>query len=270
MLAKLQPNQFLREVISNLRRRVHNLKGSAALVKLDDLSQVAHGMEDLLDVFYEQSRGPSGQELSALELAGDALQALIYDRDLSVELPTVMAALAEASAEDDEAPGEFAAPAPPAAPSGADGAEAPAARGQARPTPADAAPAAPSPPPTVETSSPPPRAEARPRPEPVEERKRYVRVSVDALDEAMQLLVEVDAERHLLRNLIARQKDHSLELDLADRRLHREVRALESDLEVAALGGASLKRSRVDLETPFDALELDRYSELHERSRSLI
>ncbi|MEO1084402.1 MAG: Hpt domain-containing protein, partial [Acidobacteriota bacterium] len=266
LLAKLQPHQFLREVISNLRRRVHNLKGSAALVKLDDLSQVAHGMEDLLDVFYEQSRGPSRQELSALELAGDALQALIYDRDLSVELPTVMAALADASAEDDadvdglDAPGT----------ARVDGGEPEAARplgdGAVAEGPAET-PAEASSPRFAEAAE---VGEARSGPEPLEERKRYVRVSVEALDQAMQLLVEVDAERHLLRDLIAQQKDHSLELDLADRRLHREVRALESDLEVAALGGAGLKRSQVDPETPFDALELDRYSELHERSRSLI
>ncbi|MEM1178340.1 MAG: response regulator [Acidobacteriota bacterium] len=284
LLDQLSPHQFVRDVISNLRRRVHNLKGSAALVKLDDLSQVAHGMEDLLDIFYEQSRGPSPREISALVLAGDALQALIYDRELSVEVPAVMATLAEAST-----PGESpVGPMPERSPVDSDKAGSAVAAtgvvaGPSARVPGAAAEkvAAADRSATREAEKTPPQDQApeafapAPATAPVgrpAERRRYVRVSVDALDEAMRLLVEVDAERHLLRSLIARQKDHAVELDLADRRLHREVRALETDLEVAALGGAGLRRhaEAADPDSPFDALELDRYSELHERSRSLI
>lgn len=295
LLGELHPRRFSRDVVSNLRRRVHNLKGSAALVKLEDLSRVAHGMEDLLDVFYEQSRGPSTEELSALELAGDALQALIYDRELSVEVPTVMATLAGAeppAVAAEPARGEESRNAPflrassleasplpkpplldqrPAQtpwkmPSVAETAAVPAkqqAEADVREIPVAVDVASPDPGPGEDTADPPER---------VKERQRYVRVSVDALDEAMRLLVEVETERYLLRSLIAKQKDHSVELDLADRRLQHEVRALETDLEVAALGGTGLLRSNppADSDSPFDALELDRYSELHERSRSLI
>ena len=301
LLGQLMAGSFTGAAISSLRRRVHNLKGSASLVKLEDLSQVAHGMEDLLDVFYEQRRGPSSRELEALELAGDALQALIYGRGEGVDVAEVLKTLAGAgeagagesgsdpaiesavetaetietvqieavgTAETDTVEIEVAETAAAEAELETVEARPSAAAILTRPS-ADIAPVA-SIDAEPEVSRSAESAGAALRAEEDGDRQRFVRISVDALDEAMRLLVEVDAERHYLRQLVAGQRDHAIELDLADRRLHREVRALETDLEVAALGSRVPRSSGSATDTPFDPLELDRYSELHERSRSLI
>ncbi|MEM9598386.1 MAG: ATP-binding protein, partial [Acidobacteriota bacterium] len=262
LLAKLRGGAFRRGDLADLRRRVHNLKGSAALVRKEGLSRVAHAMEDLFDDLYENPRDPSAAELAALEQSGDALQALIYRDGEGVDVDGVVAAFSG---------GEGAKPAPEPAAEGA----------RATGTASDSG--------TISDTVPEPAADAEASPEAEDEaegeddqevaaeavgddsdRRRFVRVSVEALDEAVRYLAEVEAERHLLRDLLSAQRGHSQELDLTDRRLRREVRSLESDLELAALSAGQLPQRRSDGETSFDDLEWDRYTELHERSRALI
>ncbi|MEM8934126.1 MAG: ATP-binding protein, partial [Acidobacteriota bacterium] len=263
-LTELRVGKDRRDHLGALRRRVHNLKGSAALVGLDDLSRVAHGMEDLLDLLDLQGRGPTADELAALTRAGDALHALIYRDGADIDVDRVLDRLTTAV---DGGTHQSASPADPAA--------APAA---SPPMPIEAVP----------EGSPPGSTSAL---DPVEANhltgetdvdadadadaettgdgtaRRFVRVPVDALDEAVRLLVEVDAERQQLRALLRDQTGNLGELDRTDRRLRREVRRLETELEVAALDGGPQPTAP---NSPFDALELDRYTSLHERSRALI
>ncbi|MEM6797392.1 MAG: response regulator, partial [Acidobacteriota bacterium] len=93
----------------------------------------------------------------------------------------------------------------------------------------------------------------------------------DALDDAVRLLAEVEAERQRLRSLLALQSGFTSDLELTDQRLQREVRTLETELESVALSSGPAPRSApaVFADSGFDSLEMDRYTELHERSRAL-
>ena len=66
-----------REIIGQLRRSVHTLKGAAAVVGVEEVSSWAHEMEDLLDWLCEKADEISPRILTVLLESADVLAALV-------------------------------------------------------------------------------------------------------------------------------------------------------------------------------------------------
>ncbi len=65
-----------RDALQDIRRSVHTLKGSAAMIGLPELTRLAHRMEDLLDLLYEAHRPITPETTALLVTATDALEEL--------------------------------------------------------------------------------------------------------------------------------------------------------------------------------------------------
>ncbi len=66
------PNQ--RDLLQEVRRSSHSLKGTAAMVGLDNIMQLAHRMEDLLDLIYDGAMQLTQERTLLLMQATDALE----------------------------------------------------------------------------------------------------------------------------------------------------------------------------------------------------
>lgn len=65
------------ELLDEIFRVAHTIKGNATALELDDLKSFAHATEDLLDVIREQNREIGGDLISLLLKAVDELRALV-------------------------------------------------------------------------------------------------------------------------------------------------------------------------------------------------
>ncbi len=65
------------ELLDDVFRVAHTLKGNATSLELDDLKGFAHAVEDLLDVLREQNAEVSADVISLLLKAVDELRALV-------------------------------------------------------------------------------------------------------------------------------------------------------------------------------------------------
>jgi two-component system chemotaxis sensor kinase CheA len=65
------------ELLPNIFRVAHSLKGNATSLGLNELAGFAHVVEDLLDVFREQQAAPSADLISLLLKAVDELRAMV-------------------------------------------------------------------------------------------------------------------------------------------------------------------------------------------------
>ncbi len=74
------------EFLNSIRRSVHTLKGSSAVVGLPDISAYAHLIEDFLDWLCESANVVSPQQIDLLNTALDSLATLIFDADQFEEL----------------------------------------------------------------------------------------------------------------------------------------------------------------------------------------
>jgi two-component system chemotaxis sensor kinase CheA len=76
-ILSLERDGFGREQVHGILRSAHTLKGSARMLDLGDLAQVAHKLEDLLKDLEEGERSLSPSLVDLLLVATDALEALI-------------------------------------------------------------------------------------------------------------------------------------------------------------------------------------------------
>jgi chemosensory pili system protein ChpA (sensor histidine kinase/response regulator) len=67
----------LQEEIRRIRRSVHTLKGAAAVIGFHDFSSYAHGFEDLLDWLYEESEEISPEIVKVLIDSSDLMERII-------------------------------------------------------------------------------------------------------------------------------------------------------------------------------------------------
>ena len=73
----------LREEIRGIRRSVHTLKGAAAVIGLIDFSAYAHSLEDLLDWLYEEAQEISIEMIRVLEDSSDLLERTVANPQLA-------------------------------------------------------------------------------------------------------------------------------------------------------------------------------------------
>lgn len=267
--------------ILDVRRSVHTLKGSAGMVGLKSVSRLAHRMEDVFDRVVDGSLLITAPTLALFFSTADVLEDLVhgggthrlreempglyqqYDRILGTPQPAVPVPSTVLESFDEEVP---AAPTDSMEASGETSFEL-GSTGflSARARSAAAAPKVRS--------------------------GQVIRVPIERLDDVVKMVSELIVNRttfeQYFRNLI--QEVDELNLSLA--RLRNVAGKLETQLEVAGLGGMNLaslvgtlptgafptgampQAPKLHVKTTrlseFDALEFDRYTDLHLLSREL-
>jgi chemosensory pili system protein ChpA (sensor histidine kinase/response regulator) len=243
-LPALEQGGDTRESVQAIRRSAHTLKGTAAMVGFRRVTQLAHRMEDLLDLLYEGRLSVTPEIVRLLFASTDALEDLAAGRPangLSALYDTYSQVLAAVppAAEAQET----------AAPEGGPAREeAPAQAGQ----PAAAAVG----------------------------RGSFVRVPIERLDEMVKLVSELVIARSAFEQRLRDYAHQVDELKRSTERLRQVSHKLESGYESSALAGGPRSRYYVDLgdsDRPvsraelygFDDLEFDNYTEFHLQSRAL-
>lgn len=231
-----------REIIRQVRRSVHTLKGSAAVIGLTAISTWGHTTEDFLDWLYEGAREISPEIVGLLVDAGDLMARLVAQPDdpHAQRAEAIRTRFAEVmgSAAGDASTAE------------------PAAGSEAKS--ADGAPSATT-------------AIVRDRDEEMGDRAgrhQTLRVGTERIDSLVNLAGELMIATGAFEGQMAEFRNTFQELDLARNRLRDIAREMETGFEVKALGRLSAGR-QVSEFAEFDSLELDRYSELNLIIRTL-
>lgn len=234
-----------RELMQEVRRPVHTLKGAASMVGLTRIGNLAHRMEDLLDQLYEGSKSLSPDTLELLLATGDALEDMVGRDNPNRPSAASLTPLYERYAELlDGAGGDAPQPLEPL--------------GEG---------------PVVDLSDL-GSAPAPSTPEPQTRRpSQIVRVPIERLDELVRLVSELVVSRSTFERHFGELGRQTQELDLSSDRLRGIAGRMDSEYEVLALSGgtpsASTKTAAVERTPDFDDLELDRYTEFHLLSRAL-
>jgi chemosensory pili system protein ChpA (sensor histidine kinase/response regulator) len=233
--------------LEGLLRVLHTLKGSARMAGLADLGEAAHELESRLVDRRGQPEPRDDAFFSALQADTDALSERI------AALAGVPAS-AEPPPADGSEPGA-AAPAPTPEP-------APEREPEAAAKPAD------SPPPERTPDLPGVGDEDRARRDgPVREsREEMIRVSSDLLDDLVSLAGETSITRGRIQQEISDFSAALEEMDATIERIRDQVRRLDSTAqEQIHFGREAAERADED----FDPLEMDRYTQLQELTRTL-
>ncbi|HQU90700.1 MAG TPA: response regulator [Pyrinomonadaceae bacterium] len=252
-----------------IRRNAHTFKGSAGIVGLKQLSEVAHRVEDLLDRLAETKCGANDQIIELLHRSTGCLKALVngerseelfrsisqlyYDFDsvlgslnkVSATTAGVVTQTPEADVVIGEALNEHARTATPS-------------------TPLDQA--------ILDRLFGATAGEAF-VPKPAASRS-VVRVSLDRLDDLIRITRDM-----LIGRSVFEQNLKSLERQIDDlhnttRRLQTTSTKLEIDFEASMMGSGSSVTQRGNLTNPvgqssFDELEFDKYTDFHQSTREL-
>jgi chemosensory pili system protein ChpA (sensor histidine kinase/response regulator) len=263
LLSTLDKQPEDKELLQDIRRSVHTLKGAAGAVGLRATAQLAHRMEDLLDRLYDGSMAVDSDILDLLFASTDALEDMTGGE---VEEETAHDSLQELYAGYSAALGQL-----PSAGSPTHRLEP---LGEERII--DLAELAPRPSEESEPEIPATKATV-----PASYRHgEVVRVPLGRLDELVRLASELGISRTVFEQRVTDFVHAVEELQFSTDRLRRVSSNLESQYEVSALGGRLLMPSgvrRIDNLSSeeafnthdFDELELDRYTEFHRLSREM-
>ena len=253
-----------------IRRNAHTFKGSAGIVGLKQLSEVAHRVEDLLDRLAETKCGANEQIVELLHRSTASLKALVagersevlfrsisqlyYDFDLVLNslnqpAPTVQTPVIERSAAPEIAVAE-------------ELAEVVASAGQALML--DRA--------ILDRLFGVEQAEAFvPRPA---ASRSVVRVSLDRLDDLIRIVRDMLIGRSVFEQNLKSLERQIDDLHNATRRLQTTSTKLEIDFEASMMGSGSSLIQRGSIGSPggqgsFDELEFDKYTDFHQSTREL-
>ena len=256
------------EALWEIRRNAHTFKGSAGIVGLRQLSEIAHKIEDLLDSISESDTKSSDTVLDLLRDAAQCLRDLVKGNKTS-EIESRICSLSHRFAE---------------------------AQNQLSKTAASVAEMhiGDSGAPTDECISPPKDRtniipairelffDARPQQSqstrPAEARS-IVRISLSGLDEVVRIVREMLIGRSFYEQQLKDLERQVEELGNTTRRLQATSSKLEIDFETSMLSSdfppASIGRDRSSFLNPtlssdFDDLEFDRYTAFHQTTRELI
>ncbi|MBM3810373.1 MAG: response regulator [Acidimicrobiia bacterium] len=232
-LRELEQNPGKKPLVQDIRRSVHTIKGAAAMVGLPAISKLAHRMEDLLDHLYEDTIAYNADCQRLLYGASDLLAELVSARGQSERhQPALDTIYTEYQA------------------------VLSAASGEAHET-GDA---------IAETVP----VEAAATQELAPDAARTVRVPIEQLDQLMRLVGELFVQHSFFERQLSFCNREVDELGLSQERLKR----ISSTMEVEQVNwlpgtmqstGAAASGGREE----FDALEFDRYTQLHLVTRDL-
>ncbi|MFT3762411.1 MAG: Hpt domain-containing protein [Pseudoxanthomonas sp.] len=248
LLASLRAAPDDRNLIVELQRDLHTLKGGARMAGIDAIGDLGHSIESLLEQVAAQRVDLGIDGIRALERGFDGLHALLArtGEHRAVGIPNEL--IAEFNARATGAPLPWQQPAadeaavPELAPLSA-----PLEIGAPAAEPGAAAPAEP------ETF--------------LQGAQEQVRIRADLLDRLVNYAGEVAIYRSRLEQQLGAFRGAMAELDRTNTRLHDQLRRL--DLETEAQIVARYQREQDSGDPAFDPLELDRFSTLQQLSRAL-
>jgi chemosensory pili system protein ChpA (sensor histidine kinase/response regulator) len=263
LLSTLDKQPEDKELLQDIRRSVHTLKGAAGVVGLRATAQLAHRMEDLLDRLYDGSMAVDSDILDLLFASTDALEDMVGGEG---EEETAHDNLQELYAGYSATLGRL-----PSAGSPTHRLEP---LGEEKII--DLAELAPRPPKESEPEIPATKATV-----PASYgHGEVVRVPLGRLDELVRITSEMAISRTVFEQRVTNFVHAVEELQFSTHRLGRVSSNLETRYEASALGGRLLMPSGVrhsgnlsheeSFNThDFDELELDRYTEFHRLSREM-
>ena len=269
MMAKLREAPQDRDHVTGLQRDLHTLKGGARMAGLAPIGDLSHAMESLLEAISENRRTMDRITVESLERGFDRLHGLVqrvakrqaiampeyaigrFEGLVSGEMPVLPAAAPEAAAV-----------AAPAAPAPLVAASVPAVPAEEKPAAAAELPA----------TTPGGRAQPRHIPTIEEEVQQHapqemIRVRSDLLDSLVNYAGEVSIYRSRLEQQISTFRFNLVEFEQTVSRLREQLRKLEMETEAQIL--SRYQREAESVDSSFDPLELDRFSQLQQLSRAL-
>jgi chemosensory pili system protein ChpA (sensor histidine kinase/response regulator) len=253
-LALLETSPNNREALLEVRRSAHTLKGSAGIVGLKKLSDLAHRVEDLLD-FMAENEIDGNEKIFELLLASTDCFATLANGETSVQLEGKISRLYK---DFDEALILL------------KQAKAQISAFETKPNQPDENPA----------------AEKEAQNSAVQNRS-VIRVSIEKLDELVKIVSDLLVSRSVFEQRLSEFEQQIGELDNSTNRLQQATGKLEIDFEANMLQEGE-KRRKGEKEnaliassvsssphllfssSQFDALEFDRYTEFHQTTRELI
>ncbi|HEX7914463.1 Hpt domain-containing protein, partial [Rudaea sp.] len=241
-------------LLDELRRDLHTIKGGANMSALASIGDLGHAMESLLEGVVEHGRALDGAMLHAVEQGFDTLHTLVQAAAARqpTTMPTALIARIEALSRSEADTESVFAPLA-AEPE----------REVAEPAESVQEPLA-----AVSESAPetPVLAEAQTETtEPVFAGSEYIRVRAAQLDAMVNGASEVAIYRSRLEQQLASYRTNVVEMEATVSRLREQMRRLELEAEAQM---ASRFQREGDASS-FDPLELDRFSQLQQLSRSL-
>lgn len=239
-LMELPQSPKKRDVLLEIRRPVHTLKGAAGMVGMRALGRLAHRMEDLLDRLADEELAVTEDTYHLLLSTSEALDALLRGK----------ATTPERQRQIEQIYGSY---------SALLGVE------QAAALPEEAIL---------------PAFEAQPSTEEDSKGEQFIRVPADRLEEMVKLVSELLVNRSVFERY---QQSYLQELDefgMSVDRLKRISNVIDTKYEVSALQGMNFlgatsssfpspASASSKIQSEFDALEFDRYTEFHLLSRDL-
>lgn len=258
-LERLENSPNDREALLEIRRSSHTLKGSAGIVGLAKLSNLAHKVEDLLDHISENEIEGNAEIFQLLLAASDCISAVASNdtsRDLEDKISKTFAQFEEMlkSLGSENAPATEAEPA-------SDGPD----EGEIEAEPEIKAPA------FQQANG--------------QSNRSVVRISLDKLDDLVKLVREMVFGRAVFQQRLSELELQIKELQNSTRRLQRSTGKLETDFAAGNPGTAQYQR---DVGLPgtgpssiaaqygsengeeFDSLEFDRYTDFNQLTRELL
>lgn len=264
-----------REALSEIRRNAHTLKGSAGIVGLENLSKLAHRVEDLLDYVWEEEVEGNEKIFELLLTSTDCLNALAtgeaseqllkkierleqeFDQTLEFLRNQANFTIQNEKRIEDEITDEITLEIEEIS-----AVEVPKTISADAPAETD----------TAETGL---HAVA------ANQNRSYVRVSYDRLSDLINLVREMVVSRSVFQQRLAEFGTQIEELRSNTRRLNGSTGKLETEFEAEMLGGnSSINFSQAATgqafypqpanSNAFDSLEFDRYTEFHQITRELI
>ena len=201
------------EILRDLFRDLHTVKGSSAMVGLEPMNRLAHASEDLVGQLRDGERAADAPVVNALLATLDGLRAMLEQararRPITVDPAPILRALRDPSA-----------PAPPAATGPAAGAAIAAAARHGGPEQAPSSGSAPSPPAPAAPSAPAAAQNAQAASQAAN--RQTIRVDFDKLDRLLNLVGELVLGRDGLRSATTALSSVTGELS-SDRSLARRV-----------------------------------------------
>ena len=304
LLVRLRESPDEREVIGGLQRDLHTLKGGARMAGIMPVGELGHAMESLLEAAAEHRTQLVRQDIPLLERGFDRLHTMITrvgDRraismpdalieafdarakgreytlpvDAPVSVPVVEEVVSTPVHETTQAPVDIVAEVP--------AEDAPAFEGGKVDEPEAFQPVADvvaDEPASLPTAAPRAPSGLRPLSTPLEAStnveddaalrgtQEQVRVRAELLDRLVNYAGEVAIYRSRLEQQLGAFRGATAEMEQTNTRLRDQLRRLEIETEAQII--ARYQRAGEEVESNFDPLELDRFSNLQQLSRALV
>jgi chemosensory pili system protein ChpA (sensor histidine kinase/response regulator) len=226
------------ELLGNLRREMHTLKGGSRMAGIMAVGDLAHAAESVLDVLGKGAEAATSAVLDTLQRALDGLHQMLAEVANGARPPPPQALIGELQ----EVLGDMPAPLPP--------------------------PAAPTAAPKLISITAPVRPVERATPAPVAAPADTIRVSATLLNTLVNQMGESSIFRARIDQGVGAMNFNLNELEQTIFRLRRQVTnlATQAEARIQSRQDQGAKAHQLD----FDPLELDRFTELQQVTRSLM